>query len=1120
MKKHRCTFLILSASVGLASNLLLAQVQHGAIDVVELDGNNNPTSVQLIRVGGSGGWTIIDRTSNRGDYTVDFGTGADATNGILIVGPNEGGRSEPSVTNDPYFATVATERVSGGGSGYFISTHETPVGSEANYNVALAYFPLADGWLAGAAYNSSNNGPLTTLIGSSGLSLVSEATMLGAGLEIVDRTTNSGFYELTFDGLDLRRDGVLLASGAKNEDNRVAINVGNDGRATLHCIDNGAETGGENDPAAFVFIPEGTPDVIMGRISGSGRKLFAQGDFNVTVEPATTGTYRLTIPGQNTTTGTLIVTPHTELSGLTNDNVVFVIPDGNSWLIETRDIEPSGLGLQNIGSADVLMHFAFFPNNGNPQPASPLQAYTDRLNDVVAARFEVIEFNGGNGLGDMRAVRSLGSDALDVFGDNRGDVAISYFAARPAAYSNNGLDALEGVMLGTSTEFFRSNALTGGVSGWSTFSFDNAVARTHVAGGTSEINSNFALAMFSSTAGFQQGADVGAGSGMASIPVSRDAANDGVLIANNWDNNNRTVSASPNGDAFDLRFFEGSNGAPSTSSTEYGYVYLPYTTPGLIAGQVAADGTILSGTAGFSTSLMTHDGVPAIKIEIDGSTGASTGILLLTPHEDALAMAWEPTLDGEFAVGAFDLTASSTRRGDFSFVYIPFETPCPNCVGDLTNDCVVNAADALLLFEALDAPASFAGDVNNDSVIDLQDLALIQSAMISDCDNQGIGPDVPMLVTPLDDATVDFDPTLTVNVADPNGSDMIVRFFGRALSTAAPFTVVTLPDTQNYSERFPATFTAQTQWVVDNRDALDIAYVAHLGDIVQRAERTQEWINADASISVMDQLPDLPYGLTVGNHDQEPCCGGAPGSTANFNLFFPFTRYLGVVPWYGGNFGTKNDNSYYLFSASGLEFIAIHMEFDRDANPAVLDWADAILKTYPDRRAIIVTHWMVSAGNPAPFSNQGLRIYEALKDNSNVFLMLGGHISNEGQREDTFEGNTVYSILADYQRRAQGGTGWLRYYEFRPADNEIEAITYSPVLDQFEFDANSNFILYYDMSGNDFELIGSVSPVADGADASISWPGLVNGGRYEWFVEVQSLDGTVISEAWTFDVVD
>src|SRR5690349_13127930 len=33
------------------------------------------------------------------------------------------------------------------------------------------------------------------------------------------------------------------------------------------------------------------------------------------------------------------------------------------------------------------------------------------------------------------------------------------------------------------------------------------------------------------------------------------------------------------------------------------------------------------------------------------------------------------------------------------------------------------------------------------------------------------------------------------------------------------FTIIALPDTQYYSEDYPATFTAQTQWIVNNQSA-------------------------------------------------------------------------------------------------------------------------------------------------------------------------------------------------------------------------------------------------------------------------------------------------------------
>ncbi len=58
----------------------------------------------------------------------------------------------------------------------------------------------------------------------------------------------------------------------------------------------------------------------------------------------------------------------------------------------------------------------------------------------------------------------------------------------------------------------------------------------------------------------------------------------------------------------------------------------------------------------------------------------------------------------------------------------------------------------------------------------------------------------------------------------------------RDLFAAEPFFIAVLPDTQFYSQSYPGTFDAQTQWVLDNRISQNIAFVAQLGDIVQSGE--------------------------------------------------------------------------------------------------------------------------------------------------------------------------------------------------------------------------------------------------------------------------------------------
>ncbi|MHC4443849.1 MAG: metallophosphoesterase [Planctomycetota bacterium] len=286
------------------------------------------------------------------------------------------------------------------------------------------------------------------------------------------------------------------------------------------------------------------------------------------------------------------------------------------------------------------------------------------------------------------------------------------------------------------------------------------------------------------------------------------------------------------------------------------------------------------------------------------------------------------------------------------------------------------------------------------------------------------------------------------------------------------FSIIVLPDTQNYSCECGGgdaqTFYDMTDWIVDNTSTLNVKYVAHMGDVVQSGDDDiTEWQNAEDAMELLEDpvttgLPEgIPFGLAVGNHDQTPH-RDPDGTTTYFNQFFGESRFS-IRSYYGDNYGSNNDNHYDLFSgASGLHFIIIYMEYDKNPPSAVLDWADNLLSTYSDRRGIVVVHnLLTSAGD---FSNQGQDTYDALKGNDNLFLMLGGHHSAEVQRSDTYSGNTVYSFITDYQDRDNGGDGWLRILEFSPADDEINVKTYSPTLDQYETDSNSQFTLDYDMS--------------------------------------------------------
>src|ERR1700688_2612454 len=189
----------------------------------------------------------------------------------------------------------------------------------------------------------------------------------------------------------------------------------------------------------------------------------------------------------------------------------------------------------------------------------------------------------------------------------------------------------------------------------------------------------------------------------------------------------------------------------------------------------------------------------------------------------------------------------------------------------------------------------------------------------------------PSLNSPANQATnVGTSPTLSVTATDPNasGGNVTVTFYGRQ-HVSSPmlgpnFVIIPVSDTQYYVSSLqggtPATLDTQMQWIVNNNESLNIAYVAGLGDVVQDGNNNgnpSEWLNANHSFSLLEDpvatgRPEgIPYGLSVGNHDQGPTGnGGVDSSTTSYNQYFGISRFSGRS-YYGGSFSSSDNNNHY-----------------------------------------------------------------------------------------------------------------------------------------------------------------------------------------------------------------
>ena len=312
---------------------------------------------------------------------------------------------------------------------------------------------------------------------------------------------------------------------------------------------------------------------------------------------------------------------------------------------------------------------------------------------------------------------------------------------------------------------------------------------------------------------------------------------------------------------------------------------------------------------------------------------------------------------------------------------------------------------------------------------------------------------------------------------------LVLCFFSGGCRSADPFTLIVLPDTQNYADTRLAyaaghwgngdlrdRFYRQTEWIAENRDRLNIVMVAHVGDIVQ-TDYAPEWQIASDAFGALDG--EVPYILCLGNHDMgyepDPVATGksAVARDTRFNEYFGparFERY----PWYGGHMGTINNNSFCLFESAGMKFLILSLEFK--PTEAMLAWADGVLDRHPDRRCMVLTHSYLRGNERivedgyAVQGHNGQALWERfVSRHENIFLVLCGHTNVGRLTSIGRQGNDVHQILSDYQGWHNGGEGYLRVMTFVPREDRIDVETFSPVLDEYVRTPENAFSLEYPM---------------------------------------------------------
>ena len=302
------------------------------------------------------------------------------------------------------------------------------------------------------------------------------------------------------------------------------------------------------------------------------------------------------------------------------------------------------------------------------------------------------------------------------------------------------------------------------------------------------------------------------------------------------------------------------------------------------------------------------------------------------------------------------------------------------------------------------------------------------------------------------------------------------------------FSIIILPDTQSYVKWMRGIFLAQTDWIVNNKDSMNIKFVLHEGDIVQSYDDIDEELEVsewEFSVSCMNFLDtvNIPYALVPGNHDY---ARNDARDSEMFNAYFPISKFSSMPTYGGAHAVDKSDNTYHLLTAGNLNLIILMLEFGPRNN--VISWANTVLTNYPARIAIIVTHAYLNGDNsrlglnsphsptngyglPANDTNDGVDIWENfISLHENIKFVFSGHVreDNDGTAiliTPNVNNEPVYQIMANFQYMPWDESGHLLIMTFKTNESKICIRTYSPWLDTYKTSAENQFdinnVLYF-----------------------------------------------------------
>ena len=338
------------------------------------------------------------------------------------------------------------------------------------------------------------------------------------------------------------------------------------------------------------------------------------------------------------------------------------------------------------------------------------------------------------------------------------------------------------------------------------------------------------------------------------------------------------------------------------------------------------------------------------------------------------------------------------------------------------------------------------------------------------------------------------------------------------------YTFAVVGDTQIVTYQNPERLKNIYQYILNNKDAMNIQYVIGLGDITEygvdvghtnydETRANAEWAAAKAAISLMDG--NIPYSLIRGDgHD----------GIELFNQYFAnHSGYTDNITGYMEE--GRIDNVYHTFKVGEVDYMILCLDHGTKDN--AIEWANEVVASHPNHRVIVTTHHYLESdgtlsatgetGNATAYdpNNNAADVLwdEFISKHPNINMVLCGHASTDDvlvTKKTGIHGNEVTQIMINPQNMDgeyyHGSKGMVAMLHFSADGQNVQVEYYSTIKDTYR--PSTSFTV----------STGDHIP-GDAVKKNEIKPDCINGGSYDLIVNCSKCGVELSNEHKTVDAL-